>query len=186
MMFSSTVLFLLSVSLGGAFAEPLVDIGTAGNYVMLTKTGISTVPTSAITGDIGVSPIAAAAITGFDLSHDSGGQFSTSIQVTGKAVAASFGAPISALLTTAVSDMEAAYTDAKGRPNSNATRLNLNGGALSGIHGGATNPLTPGVYTFGSSVQLTGTIYFEGTAEDVFIVQITGNLVQAANYDVIL
>ena len=42
-----------------------VNLGTAGNFVILAKSGISTVPTSAITGDIGVSPIDATAITGF-------------------------------------------------------------------------------------------------------------------------
>eukprot|EP00445_Apocalathium_hangoei_P043544 CAMPEP_0203971894 /NCGR_PEP_ID=MMETSP0359-20131031/98721_1 /ASSEMBLY_ACC=CAM_ASM_000338 /TAXON_ID=268821 /ORGANISM="Scrippsiella Hangoei, Strain SHTV-5" /LENGTH=54 /DNA_ID=CAMNT_0050909903 /DNA_START=21 /DNA_END=182 /DNA_ORIENTATION=+ len=30
-----------------------VDLGTAGNFAILSKAGISTVPTSAITGDIG-------------------------------------------------------------------------------------------------------------------------------------
>jgi hypothetical protein len=49
-----------------------VELGTAGNYVILTKTGISTVPTSAITVDSAVSPIAATAITGFGLVMDSG------------------------------------------------------------------------------------------------------------------
>eukprot|EP00571_Detonula_confervacea_P013713 CAMPEP_0172297048 /NCGR_PEP_ID=MMETSP1058-20130122/222_1 /TAXON_ID=83371 /ORGANISM="Detonula confervacea, Strain CCMP 353" /LENGTH=71 /DNA_ID=CAMNT_0013006153 /DNA_START=72 /DNA_END=285 /DNA_ORIENTATION=- len=36
-----------------------VTFGTAGNYTILTKSGISTVPDSVITGDIAVSPIAA-------------------------------------------------------------------------------------------------------------------------------
>jgi hypothetical protein len=55
--------------------------------VILTKTGVSTVPDSVITGDIGVSPIAATAMTGFGLIMDSGGEFSTSSQLhgTGKA-----------------------------------------------------------------------------------------------------
>src|ERR1035437_222016 len=38
-------------------AQASVNLGTAGNFVILAKSGISTVPTSAITGDIGVSPI---------------------------------------------------------------------------------------------------------------------------------
>lgn len=42
-----------------------VDLGTAGNYVLLAKTAISTVPTSAITGDVGISPAAETYITGF-------------------------------------------------------------------------------------------------------------------------
>lgn len=76
--------------------ESKVDIGSSRNYVILNKTGTSppTVPTSAITGDIAVSPIAATAVTGFDLSADSTNTFSTSSQITGKVFAANYAAPI--------------------------------------------------------------------------------------------
>jgi hypothetical protein len=40
---------------------PEVLLGTANNYAILAKTGITTVPASVITGDIAVSPIAATA-----------------------------------------------------------------------------------------------------------------------------
>ena len=42
--------------------DTVVDLGTAGNYAILAKTGISTVPASVITGNIAVSPIAGAAM----------------------------------------------------------------------------------------------------------------------------
>ena len=42
---------------GATAAQLPVNLRTAGNYVILAKSGISSVPTSAITGDIGVSPI---------------------------------------------------------------------------------------------------------------------------------
>ena len=63
-----------------------VNTGTAGNYVILAKSGISTVPASIITGNIAVSPITAAAMTGFEdgfatMELDPSGQFSTSSQV---------------------------------------------------------------------------------------------------------
>jgi hypothetical protein len=168
-----------------------VEIGSAGNYVMLTKTGISTVPTSDITGDMGVSPIAATAMTGFSLTADPTNKFSTSAQLTGQAFAANYATPTPALLTTAVSDMETAYTDAAGRANKDAERQNLNGGALGGDYGGECAPLTPGVYTFGSDVTIGANIYFEGTNPvsddtDVFIIQMTGNLMQVANTRVFL
>jgi hypothetical protein len=154
--------------------EPKVELLTAGDYAILAKAGISTVPNSVITGNIGVSPIAATAMTGFSLSLDSTTQFATSTQVTGRAVAASYGAPISELLTLAVSAMEDGYTNAAGRLNPDNERKNL--GALSG------DTLTPGVYTFSGDVAITGDIYFEGTGEfegetDVFIIQSAGNLV---------
>ena len=55
-----------------------VDLGEAGKYAILSKSGVTNVPPSAITGDMGVSPIAQTAITGFALSLDSSGTFATS------------------------------------------------------------------------------------------------------------
>ena len=81
--------------------------------------------------------------------------------------------------------MEAAYTDAAGRPEPSADRINLGGGFLGGTYpGGSTTPLTPGVYTFGSDVNLNGNVHFSG--DGVYIIRITGNLKQAADFDVIL
>jgi hypothetical protein len=157
-----------------------VHLEEAGEYAILSKSGISTVPSSMITGNIAVSPIAATAMTGFSLILDSGGQFSLSTQLEGQAYSASYGAPISAALTTAVGAMEAAYTDAASRLNDDAARINLLGGILSGA------TLTPGVYTFGTNVLLAGDVTFSGSATDVFIIQMTGNLVQATNKSIIL
>ena len=90
-------------------------LGTAGNFVILAKSGISTVPTSAVTGDIGVSPINSTAITGFSLNLSAGSPFATSAQITGKVYASDYAAPTPANLTTAIGDMQTAYTDAAGR-----------------------------------------------------------------------
>jgi hypothetical protein len=160
-----------------------IDLGTASSYAILAKTGISTVPSSAITGNIAVSPIAASAMTGFDLTLASTGDYSTSTQVLGTstATAASYGGDVAKALTTAVSDMEAAYTDAAGRVNPDAARINLGDGSLGGVFGGSGARLTPGVYTFGSDVLITKEIFFHGTAQDIFIIQISGNLVLDAN-----
>src|SRR3989339_1670007 len=63
------IALVISVSTFSQSPAP-VNLGTAGNFVILTKSGISTVPSSAITGDIGVSPIDQTAITGFSLILD--------------------------------------------------------------------------------------------------------------------
>jgi hypothetical protein len=163
--------------------EGKVDLQTAGDYAILAKSGISTVPNSIITGNIAVSPIAATAMTGFSLTLAPTGDYSTSTQVKGTstATAASYGGDVAKALTTAVSDMETAYTDAAGRVNPDAARINLGAGILGGAFGGPTAPLTPGVYTFGSDVLITKEIFFDGTAQDIFIIQISGNLVLDAN-----
>jgi hypothetical protein len=148
--------------------EPTVDLGIAANYVILAKAGISTVPgpNATITGDIGVSPITGAAMTGFAFTKDSSGEFSTATgQLSGNAYGANFVAPTPAKLTTAVSAMEAAYTNAAGRLNPDPARINLGGGLLGGAlpaPGGPKDQLTPGVYTFGSGITIGGNLHFNG------------------------
>ena len=177
-------LLLLSVAalVNAATAIDEVLLGTAGNYVILTKTGISTVPTSSITGNIAVSPITVNAITGFDLIMDNSGTYSTASQVTGKVYGSDYISPTPSELTIAVGDMETAYTDAAGRPNTDLAKLNLGGGAIGGL------TLTPGVYTFGVDIRIgTGTqVFFSGSPTDVFILQTTGSVVQDAYTQVIL
>jgi hypothetical protein len=134
------------------------------------------VPTSAITGDIGVSPIAATAITGFGLALDNSTDFSTASQVTGKCFAADYGGDTPAMMSAAVSAMEAAYTEASQRPTTNS----MGAGDIGGF------TLTPGVYTFTVVVSITSNLTFSGGADDVFVIQTTGDLTQAANTEVIL
>jgi hypothetical protein len=166
--------------------ETAVPIGHAGNYVILAKTGITNVVGSAVTGNIAVSPITATAMTGFTLIADSAGAFATSSQVTGEVFAASYLGDTPTILTTAVSDMETAYTNAAGRPNPDAARNNYGDGILSGDFGGPTTQLTAGVYTWTTGVHITGNLHFKGTDTDIFIIQIAGNLDQDANFDVVL
>jgi hypothetical protein len=167
-------------------ATEAVDLGDAEDYVILAKSGITNVPTSAITGNIGVSPIAAAAMTGFDLIMDSSDLYSLSTQIDGEAHASDYHEDTGTALTSAVENMMTAYKDAAGRPNSDGARIDYGGGYLGGDYGGESNPLTPGVYTFGTDVHIGTTLYFEGSATDIFIIQMTGNLMQVANVDVIL
>jgi len=175
-MFKSVLAVLLIAAASAQEANPLpialgdyvdgkcsTDRSCAGDYVILAKSGISTVPQSSINGDIAVSPIAAVAITGFSLTADKTNEFSTSAQVEGNAYAASYTQPTPAYLTTAVSAMETAYTAAAGRVNPNAARVNLGGGILGGVFGGSTAPLTRGIYTWTTDVTLGSDIYFEGT-----------------------
>ena len=155
----------------------IVDLRTASNYVILASSGISTVPNSVVTGDIAVSPIAAAAMTGFNLAMDTSNTFSTDsqIQLKGKAFAPNYGGTTAAELTVAVLDVGAAYTNAAGRP-SEASKINIFGGEI----GGQT--LTPGVYTFVGNVLITGAdLTFYGSSTDVFIIRTTGSLIQAAD-----
>ena len=104
-------------------AQSAVNLGTAGNYVILAKSGISTTGVTSIVGNIGVSPIDSTAITGFSLILDSSNVYSTSSIITGKIYAADYALLIPIKLTTAVSDMQTSYTDAAGRSLPDYTEL---------------------------------------------------------------
>jgi len=157
-----------AVGLGPA---PVV-LGSAGNFVVLAKAAISTVPPSVLTGNIGVSPAAATLITEFALVADSTNIFSTSTQVVGKVYASNYAVPTPSNLTTAVSNMESAYTDAAGRPPPN--QLNLGTGAIGGL------TLTPGLYKWTSSVTILSDLVISGDENAVWIFQITGDLTLAS------
>lgn len=86
---------------------PKVNLGTSRNYVILAKTAISNIPTSAITSDLGKSPVAISFISGFGLTNSTG--FATAPEVTGKIYEADMADPTPINLTTALSNMEAAF-----------------------------------------------------------------------------
>ncbi len=167
------VAFAMVLSHAALAALAPVNLGTAGNYVILAKTGISTVPPSDVTGNIGVSPIDSTAITGFSLILDSTTQFSRSTQVTGKVFAPDYASPTAINLTTAVGDMATAYVDAAGRTLPDHTELG------SGSIGGMT--LAPGLYKWGTGVSILSDVTLSGGPNDVWIFQISGNLTVASS-----
>ena len=154
-----------------------VNLGMAGNYAILAKSGISSVPNSVITGDIGVSPANATAITGFSLSQDATNEFSTSAQITGKVYAPGYTPTTTDNLTTAVRDMETAYTDAAGRA---ANYTELYTGDISG------KTLTAGVYKWGTGVLINGDVTLNGGANDIWIFQVAKGITQADGTKIIL
>jgi len=161
------------VNLGSA-----TDLAAAGAYVILAKSAVSNVPTSAITGNIGLSPAAASFITGFALNLTAGAAFATSAQVTGNVYAPGYAAPTPTNLTSAVSSMETAYTDAAGRPTPDYSEL------AAGNIGGLT--LAAGLYKWTNTVTIPTNVTLTGNANDTWIFQIAGGLTQANAARVIL
>lgn len=153
----------------GGSTEPLevVNLGTAGNYVILAKTAINNNPTSAITGDLGVSPAAGSYITGFALTDATG--YATSDQVTGRVYAADMADPTPSNLTTAVENMLTAYTNAAGRSNPDFVEL------YTGNIGGKTLPA--GLYKWSSTLSAPTSVVLSGDENEVWIFQIDGDLI---------
>lgn len=163
---------------GGAGRGPApVNLGTAGNYVILAKSAISTTGVTAVTGDLGLSPAAASGITGFSLVLDGTGTFSTSPEVTGKVFAADYAVPTPANLTTAVGDMQTAYTDAAGRA---PDYTELGAGNIGGLN------LGPATYKWSSAVLIPTSVTLTGGANDVWIFQVAQGLTVSSGVQIIL
>lgn len=157
------------------------DVASAGSYILLAKTGITNVTGSSITGgNLGVSPAAASFITGFGMTADPSNQFSTSPSVVapGKIYASNYTSPTPSNLTTAVLAMQTAYTDAAGRTPPD--HLNLANGNLGGL------TLAPGLYTWGTTVNIPNDVTISGGANDVWIFQISNDLDLSTAKSVIL
>ena len=91
--------------------------------------------------------------------------------MTGKVYAADYAAPTPSNLTTAIGDMELAFTDAAGRAP-DVTELGA------GNIGGMT--LAPGVYKWGTGLLIPTDVTLTGSATDVWIFQIAQDLTVAA------
>jgi hypothetical protein len=148
-----------------------VNLRSTAGFALLAGSLISNVPTSAITGDIGISPAARSFITGFGLT-----------EVTGNIYAADDVSPVGtpAMLTAAKGDLTTAYNDAAGRT---ATDIVL----LAGNIGGLT--LTPGLYKSSGSLEISsGDLTFNaiGNANAVFIIQVASTLSMTSGRKIIL
>lgn len=126
--------FITSASVVRA-AQPTVNLLTTAPFAVLAGTGITDVPTSAITGNVGLSPTTGAAITGLTCAEVTG----TIYDVDG-AYAGACEVVDPALLTIAKNDLVTAYNDAAGRTPVTTVPTEL---------GGTTK--TPGVYDSAST-----------------------------------
>lgn len=163
-------------TVGSSSNLAVVNLGAAGNYVILAKTAINNIATSAITGDLGLSPAATSYVTGFALTNSTG--YATAAQVIGKIYAADMVAPTPINLTTAVTNMITGYNDAAGRPSPKYTEL------AAGNIGGKT--LTSGLYKWTNNVTVPTDVILSGSANDVWIFQIAGNFTMSAAVKVTL
>jgi hypothetical protein len=168
-----------------------VDLGTAANYVILDEFAVTYTPeatvssTPKITGNIGISPAAAAGITGFALNLPAGGAYSTSTLVSGNIYAPGYAEPTPTNLTKAVVDKHTAYTVAAGM-------LTAGGGLAGGTPGEACpgtgafggKTLTPGVYTCAVDISIGTATTLTLSGAGVYVIKTTGGLIQAASTSV--
>ena len=145
-------------------ASPLsaqVSLGTAQSFAVLGGSTVTNTGPSTVTGNLGVSP--GTAVTGFP----------PGVLVGGGAIHAA-----DAVALQAQSDLTAAYNAAAGTP----CTVDLTGQDLGGM------TLTPGVYCFSSSAQLTGTLTLnlQGNPNSFFLFKIGSTLTTASASSVVL
>jgi len=135
-----------------------VNLGTAGSYAVLAGSTVTNTGSSVLTGNLGVS--AGCAVTGFPP-----GRVSGTINACNSRAA------------QAQRDLTTAYNIAMGL----ARTATLTGKNLGGM------TLTPGVYFFASSAQLTGTLTLNnlGNPNALFVFQIGSTLTTASNSSVV-
>ena len=153
-------LLLLPVLVFSAFAKSDNSVlGTASSYAVLAGSTVTNTGSSVITGNLGVWP--GTAVTGFPPGMVIGGTIHA-----GDAAA-----------HQAQSDLTTAFNSAMGL----APTATLTGQDLGGM------VLTPGVYFFASSAQLTGTLTLNnlGNPNALFVFQIGSTLTTASNSSVI-
>ncbi|MFT6986287.1 MAG: hypothetical protein ACJAT7_002119 [Psychromonas sp.] len=150
-----------------------VDLRSSGNFVILTKAGTTNVHTSAITGNMGASPITGAAMDNVFCNEITGTIYGSDAAYTGSGDDSCFaGAPAdTTLVANAVLDMGTAYNDAKARTLPDFTEK------FAGDISGQT--LVPGLYKWSSSVLINTDVTLTGGANDVWIFQVAGNIIQA-------
>ena len=162
---ASPVVWSFTTNAIASTAQAPVNLGSAGTFAILSKTGITDVYKSAIVGDVGTSPITGAAL------------LLTCGEVTGKIYVVDAAGPLpcavtdATALTAAVGSMETAFTSAAGRTLPNFTELGA------GEIGGLT--LAPGLYKWGTDVLISTDVTLSGGPNDVWIFQVAGKLVQA-------
>lgn len=181
----SLILGLVGPAVALAAGPAPVNLLSAANFAILSETGITDTGShsSVITGNIGSSPITAAAMNGVFCSEISGTIYGVDAAYVGSGATTCFAGdpgvppvtPANAnktLVDNAVADMMTAYNNAAAVTNPTATELGA------GNIGGMT--LAPGLYKWSTDVSIPTNLTLSGGANDVWIFQIAGNLTLAS------
>jgi len=141
-------------------AQTVADLGSAASYTVLGGSAVTSTGATIVNGNVGVSP--GASITGFPPATVING----SININNGSA------------TTAHADTVTAYNLLAGEPVT-ATLTGINLGGLT---------LTPGVYKFASSAQLTGTLKLDNTLDPTgaYVFQIGSTLTTASSSAVLV
>src|SRR6202162_1726485 len=156
------LLSMVSLAFTQAFTQTAPPLGSAQTFAVLGASTVTNTGPTIITGDLGVSP--GTSCTGFPAPCTGGPGVVNGTIYTGAG----------SLVVPAQSDALIAYNDLVAEP----CGTNLSGQTLGTSPGAVT--LSPSVYCFDSSAQLTGTLTLNGNG--VYVFKIGGTLKTASKY----
>lgn len=147
-----------------------VVLGSAANFAILSHSAISNIPTSEITGDVGVSPGVRSEISGL-----------TDQEVIGTIFASDDSETADEMLIKAKEDARIAFVDARGSVRGTPVSIS---GNLNGL------TLVPGLYESGSSIEISpgGFLYLDagGDKDAAFIIRSETSVTTESTSEVIL
>ena len=154
---AKTALAMVFCNASLVVAQTAPPLGQAGSFAVLGASAVTNTGPTVVTGDLGIWPNTASSITGFPPGIVNGATH-----------------PGDAVAQQAQTDVTAAYNNLAGQACS--TGNDLTGTDLGGL------TLTPGVYCFSTSAQLTGTLTLDaqGNSAAVFVFQIGSTLTTAS------
>lgn len=160
-----------TTGLGFPVGQLAVPLGSAARFAILSNSAITNIPTSAIVGDVGISPGARSSIAGL-----------TAPEVTlGAIYAADDADPVPAMLIAAKTDAEIAFLNANAAVRGTPTPVS---GNIDGL------TLVPGLYESGSSIEISpgGFLYLDagGNVDAVFIIRSATSITTSATSEVVL
>ncbi|MBT1072404.1 Ig-like domain-containing protein [Pelotalea chapellei] len=168
---ASDKVWSFTTAVGFPAGQAIVPLGTAARFAILSNSAITNIPTSAIVGDVGVSPGVRSTIAGL-----------TAPEVTlGAIYAADDIAPpgVPAMLIAAKNDAEIAFLNANAAVRGTPTPLS---GNINGL------TLVPGLYESGSSIEISpaGILYLDagGNANAIFIIRSATSITTSATSEV--
>jgi hypothetical protein len=148
-----------------------VNLGTAGNFVILAQSAVTNVPSSVVTGNVGLSPATGAGIG------------LTCAEVTGTIYSVDAAGPLPCVvtdatgLTAAIGAQGTAYTDAAGRA---PDYTELGAGNIGGLN------LGPATYKWSTPVLIPTNVTLTGGPNDVWIFQVAQGLTVSSGVQIIL
>ena len=169
----TTIVLGMPTAIGGV-AQVTPVMNTCARFAVLSFSDLTNIPSSSITGDVGISPGLRSNIVGL---LDGDGQVVTPYAI----YAADDASPVPVMLTQAYNDAGAAYIDAMSSSRGTATSIS---GDLNGL------TLAPGLYESSSTLQISpgGILYLDGQGDSnsVFIIRSDNSITTENTSQVVL